>query len=102
MSDPGEPDRSVRASRADRHLSGEDPDLLTQAAEVASSRSGLSRSSWAIGWRPARSSCPCHLAVGQEAVAVGVSRHLRPSDRVFGNHRSHGHFLALGGSTSRC
>jgi pyruvate dehydrogenase E1 component alpha subunit len=43
--------------------------------------------------------CPCHLAIGQEAVPVGVSAHLRPSDRVFGNHRSHGHFLALGGST---
>mgnify|MGYP001019093412 CR=1 FL=1 len=43
--------------------------------------------------------CPCHLAIGQEAIPVGVSVHLRASDRVFGNHRSHGHFLALGGST---
>lgn len=42
--------------------------------------------------------CPCHLGIGQEAVAVGVSHSLRPSDRIFGAHRSHSHFLALGGS----
>lgn len=41
--------------------------------------------------------CPCHLGIGQEAVAVGVSAHLRASDRVFGTHRSHPHYLALGG-----
>ena len=41
--------------------------------------------------------CPCHLAIGQEAVAVGVASALRESDRVFGTHRSHGHFLAQGG-----
>lgn len=40
---------------------------------------------------------PCHLAIGQEAIAVGVSSALRPSDRVFGGHRSHAHLLALGG-----
>lgn len=40
--------------------------------------------------------CPCHLAIGQEAIAVGVSSHLRSSDRVFGTHRSHSHYLALG------
>jgi TPP-dependent pyruvate/acetoin dehydrogenase alpha subunit len=42
--------------------------------------------------------CPCHLAIGQEAMAVGVARWAQPSDRVFGAHRSHAHFLALGGS----
>jgi len=41
---------------------------------------------------------PVHLGVGQEAVAVGVSHHLRSSDRVFGAHRSHSHLLALGSS----
>lgn len=41
---------------------------------------------------------PVHLGVGQEAVAVGVSEHLRPTDRVFGAHRSHSHALALGAS----
>ena len=39
--------------------------------------------------------CPCHLAIGQEAPPVGISMHLRATDRVFGAHRSHGHFLAL-------
>lgn len=40
---------------------------------------------------------PCHLGIGQEAIAVGMSTHLRKSDRVFGGHRSHSHYLALGG-----
>ena len=39
-----------------------------------------------------------HFYVGQEAVAVGVSNALRTSDRALGNHRSHGHYLAKGGS----
>jgi pyruvate dehydrogenase E1 component alpha subunit len=41
---------------------------------------------------------PVHLGVGQEAVAVGISKWLRSSDRVFGAHRSHSHLLALGSS----
>lgn len=40
---------------------------------------------------------PCHLGIGQEAIAVGLSAHLRKTDRVFGGHRSHSHYLALGG-----
>jgi pyruvate dehydrogenase E1 component alpha subunit len=40
---------------------------------------------------------PCHLGIGQEAVAVGVASQLKKSDRVFGGHRSHSHFLAIGG-----
>jgi pyruvate dehydrogenase E1 component alpha subunit len=40
---------------------------------------------------------PCHLGIGQEAIAVGVSSHLTSRDRVFGTHRSHSHFLAQGG-----
>jgi len=42
--------------------------------------------------------CPCHLCIGQEAIAVGVSANLFKTDRVFGGHRSHSHYLALGGS----
>jgi TPP-dependent pyruvate/acetoin dehydrogenase alpha subunit len=42
--------------------------------------------------------CPCHLVIGQEAPAVGVAEHIRKGDRVFGAHRSHAHYLALGGS----
>jgi pyruvate dehydrogenase E1 component alpha subunit len=45
--------------------------------------------------------CPCHLAIGQEAIPVGVSRWLRATDRVFGNHRSHAQYLALNGSLSK-
>ena len=42
--------------------------------------------------------CPCHLGIGQEAIAVAVSASLRKTDRIFGTHRSHAHFLAAGGS----
>lgn len=41
---------------------------------------------------------PCHLYSGQEAVAVGLCFALAKTDYIFGNHRSHGHFLAKGGS----
>jgi len=41
---------------------------------------------------------PCHLYSGQEAIAVGICTALSKDDHVFGNHRSHGHFLAKGGS----
>jgi pyruvate dehydrogenase E1 component alpha subunit len=40
---------------------------------------------------------PCHLYIGQEAVAVGVCAALEPHDYVWGGHRSHGHYLAKGG-----
>jgi len=39
---------------------------------------------------------PCHLGIGQEAVAVGVCEALTSADKVFGGHRSHGPYLALG------
>lgn len=42
--------------------------------------------------------CPCHLVIGQEAPAVGMADHIRKGDRVFGAHRSHAHYLALGGN----
>ncbi len=40
---------------------------------------------------------PCHLYVGEEAIAAGVCSALRRSDYVWGGHRSHGHYLAKGG-----
>lgn len=40
---------------------------------------------------------PCHLYVGQEAVAAGVCSVLERKDYVWGGHRSHGHYLAKGG-----
>lgn len=42
--------------------------------------------------------CPCHLCSGEEAIAAGVCAALKPKDQLFGTHRSHGHFLAKGGS----
>lgn len=41
---------------------------------------------------------PCHLYSGQEAVAAGVLANFTHKDYVFGTHRSHGHFLAQGGT----
>ncbi len=41
---------------------------------------------------------PCHLYSGEEAIAVGICSALTNGDYVFGNHRSHGHFIAKGGS----
>lgn len=40
---------------------------------------------------------PCHLYIGQEAVATGVCSALDREDYVWGGHRSHGHFIAKGG-----
>jgi pyruvate dehydrogenase E1 component alpha subunit len=42
--------------------------------------------------------CPVHLYSGEEAVATGVCAAIGKNDYVFGNHRSHGHYLAKGGS----
>lgn len=42
-----------------------------------------------------------HFCVGQEAVPVGVSLNLENDDKVFGNHRSHGHYLAKGGDLNK-
>jgi pyruvate dehydrogenase E1 component alpha subunit len=41
--------------------------------------------------------CPVHLYSGEEAIAAGVCAALERRDVVFGNHRSHGHYLAKGG-----
>lgn len=38
---------------------------------------------------------PVHLAVGQEAVALGVSASLNSNDFVFSAHRSHTHLLSM-------
>jgi pyruvate dehydrogenase E1 component alpha subunit len=38
---------------------------------------------------------PVHLSAGQEAMAVGIAKNLRNTDRVFGAHRSHSHLLSL-------
>jgi pyruvate dehydrogenase E1 component alpha subunit len=42
--------------------------------------------------------CPVHLCIGQEGVAAGVCANLSQDDYLLSNHRSHGHYLAKGGS----
>ncbi len=43
----------------------------------------------------------CHTYVEREAIAAGLTAHLRPDDVVFSTHRGHGHALAKGVSTRR-
>jgi len=42
--------------------------------------------------------CPVHLYSGEEAISAGICSALSETDYIFGNHRSHCHFLAKGGS----
>ncbi|HXF96697.1 MAG TPA: thiamine pyrophosphate-dependent enzyme, partial [Gemmatimonadales bacterium] len=44
----------------------------------------------------------CHLYIGQEAVAVGVSAALRPDDYVICSYREHGQALVRGVSARAC
>lgn len=44
---------------------------------------------------------PVHLYVGEEAIATGVCAALKENDLMFGNHRSHGHYLAKGGDMKK-
>ncbi|MBT7077949.1 MAG: hypothetical protein HN926_01090, partial [Chloroflexi bacterium] len=44
---------------------------------------------------------PAHPYIGEEAVAVGACAALRDTDRIAGNHRSHGHPIAKGGDVNR-
>ena len=43
----------------------------------------------------------CHVAVGQEAVAVGVCAALDKQDYITSTHRGHGHLIARGGDINR-
>ncbi len=45
--------------------------------------------------------CPVHLSIGQEATAVGMCAALEASDILFSHHRSHGHYIAKGGSLKK-
>jgi TPP-dependent pyruvate/acetoin dehydrogenase alpha subunit len=44
---------------------------------------------------------PCHLSIGQEAIAVGVCNQLVRGDTVYSTHRSHAHFISSGGSIQK-
>src|SRR3989338_2484013 len=45
--------------------------------------------------------CPTHLSIGQEFVAASMGMFSQKNDIFVGNYRSHGHFLAKGGSLYR-
>src|SRR5262249_38452062 len=42
--------------------------------------------------------CPVHFCLGQEAVSAALSTLLQPPDYLLCHHRSHGYYLAKGGS----
>ncbi len=44
---------------------------------------------------------PIHLSIGQEAISAGIALNLSSKDFVFGNHRSHGHYIAMGGDIQK-
>lgn len=50
----------------------------------------------AQAWRDGHVRGSVHQYVGQEAIAVGISANLRPTDYVSSNHRGHGHAIAKG------
>lgn len=45
--------------------------------------------------------CPTHLCIGQEAVSAGVCQALKKTDYVFSSYRSHGAYIAKGGSIKK-
>jgi len=51
--------------------------------------------------RPGEIKTPCHLYIGEEAVATGVCTALRDTDTVYSTHRSHGHYIAKGGDLKK-
>lgn len=42
--------------------------------------------------------CPVHLSIGQEAPPAGLCEALASQDHIYSHHRSHGHYVAKGGS----
>jgi 2-oxoisovalerate dehydrogenase E1 component len=65
--------------------------LYQQMVEIRRCEEGLARAHQAglvIG--------ACHTYVGEEAIATGLSAHLRVDDVVLSTHRGHGHALAKG------
>jgi TPP-dependent pyruvate/acetoin dehydrogenase alpha subunit len=73
--------------------------LTSQQVKLLSGMLRIRRIEEAIADRYAEQEmrCPTHLCIGQEAIAVGVCDVLSRSDKVFSNHRAHGHYLAKGG-----
>ncbi len=77
-----------------KNLSG--PDLIGDLRTMVKIR----RAEAAVGdlVESGEAKCPCHLGIGQEGVAVGVCKALTPRDRLYGGHRAHSQYIALGGS----
>ncbi len=42
-----------------------------------------------------------HLGIGQEGIAAGTCKALKPEDYIFGSHRAHGHAIAKGADLNR-
>ena len=45
--------------------------------------------------------CPIHLSIGQEATAAAIGLSLDGQDKAVSSHRSHAHYLAMGGNVGR-
>jgi pyruvate dehydrogenase E1 component alpha subunit len=56
----------------------------------------------ARGYTRGRVSGFLHLYIGQEAIAVGTARAMRPGDRLVGTYRDHGFAIALGADPGVC
>lgn len=44
---------------------------------------------------------PVHLAIGEEAIAVGVCSAINPTDQIFGTYRNHGIYLSRTNETDK-
>lgn len=82
------------------NMTGQNPAIMVRALE-SMLRIRLTEETLAAMVEAQEVHCPVHLAIGQEAMAVGVAAYLRPGDRAFGSHRSHGHYLAMGGDAHK-
>jgi len=83
-------------SRADAALRGLSPELLTDLW-VGMRRIRRAEEMIVQLYPEEEIRCPTHLSIGQEAVAIGVCRALRPTDTAVSTHRCHAHYLAKGG-----
>ena len=45
--------------------------------------------------------CPLHLSLGQEAIGIGATHHLRKDDSVFSTHRNHAHYVGKNGDINK-
>jgi acetoin:2,6-dichlorophenolindophenol oxidoreductase subunit alpha len=96
MRSDGMEKNEVTEAQAPEAQSAEAPWLLAQWSAMLRIRRAEEAVAELVESGEAR--CPCHLYIGQEAIAAGVCAALSITDTVWGGHRSHGHYLAKGGS----